>query len=598
MNRTEALDSLREFLKERGISAMIVPTNDPHFGEYTQDHYKVREWLSGFTGSAGTLVVTETDAALWTDSRYFVQAARELSGSGICLMKMKMEGTPSIAGWIREQYPSGARVGIDGALFSYADYLQLEKDLAPLTVESIPDPFDRIWKDRPPLAFRPVTVLPQEYSGESAASKFERVKQALCMGDRRFVYIVTACDEVAWLCNIRGTDIEYNPLPQSYAVITNQAVHLFADLQALDEETQRYLRSQGIEIHPYDSFTERLGEFPADTLRVCSAARITVRDYNALNIQGAVFTDDPLAGGTVARLKAIKNECEAEGFRKAFLTDGIAWCKLLKYIDDSLREGRELDEYALGEKLVAFRKECPLYRGESFEPIVAFGPAAALPHYSATETSSQKIGTDNFLLMDTGGHYLFGTTDTTRTVPVGKLTEEQKINYTLVLKGMISLSMAAFPKGTRGASLDVLARGPLYTRGLMYFHGTGHGIGHYLCVHEGPQSIRMEENPVPLEPGMVLSNEPAVYIEGKYGIRTENVLMVREWKTTPVNEFYRFETLTLVPIATECIAKEILAEEEIVWLNGYNAQVYEKISPFLDPEEKQWLGKACRPCLI
>lgn len=596
MDRTAALASLRACLRERGISAMIIPTNDPHFGEYTQAHYRIRQWLSGFTGSAGTLAVTGGAAALWTDSRYFVQAERELSGSGIRLMKLKMPGTPSVAQWLREQCPAGARVAFDRALFSRSECLQLEREAAPLTLEGIADPFDALWSDRPPLVFRPVSVLPEEVAGESAASKFRRLRHSLDLEEgRRFAYVVTACDEVAWLCNIRGTDIEYNPLPQSYAVVTDRSVHLFAAAEALGEESRAVLQSQGVELHPYERFTQYLADLPADILRIVSSARITVRDYAALECPGARFMEDPVTGGAVARMKAVKNGCEMEGFRKAFLLDGVAWCKLLKYIDDSLREGRRLDEYGIGKRFAELRAESPDYRGESFEPIVAFGPAGALPHYSASEDASQPVGTGNFLLMDTGAHYRFGTTDTTRTIPLGRLSEEQRLDYTCVLKGMIALSRARFPKGMRGAGLDVLARGPLYARGKMYFHGTGHGIGHYLCVHEGPQSIRMEENPVPLEPGMVLSNEPAVYVEGEYGIRTENVLAVRPWRTTPFNEFYEFETLTLVPVAAQCLAGGILTGEEIRWLDAYNARVYRTLSPFLNAAEAAWLEQACRP---
>ncbi len=591
MYRTEALRALRDKMEQMGVSAIIIPTNDPHFGEYTQDRYKVREWLSGFNGSAGTLVVTMESAALWTDSRYFVQAAAQLQGSGIRLMRIKMEGTPTIAGWILEQYPAGEGVAIDKSLFSYSEYEALQQELDPCNVVLIDDIFDGLWEDRPQLKFNPVMYLDTKYSGESPKSKHSRVVEALGVKDARFAYIITMCDEVAWLCNIRGTDIEYNPLVQSYAVVTNTATHLFASLDAVDETVRDILVREGVELHPYEDFTKILGELPADTLRICSKGKITVRDYQALDVPGAKFMADPVTGGTANLFKAIKNNWEKAGFEQAFLVDGAAWCKVLKYIDDALVAGRELTEFEIGEKFAQFRGEDENYRGESFEPIVAFGAAAALPHYSATAESSQVVGKNNFLLMDTGGQYVFGTTDTTRTIPVGELTEQQRRHYTLVLKGMVRLSMAKFPKNTRGCQLDVLARGPLFNDAAMYFHGTGHGIGHYLCVHEGPQSIRMEENPVTLVPGMVLSNEPAVYLDGEYGIRTENVLLVEQWKFSKMNDFYGFRTYTLVPIDTSCVEWNLLDAEEADWVKEYNSNVCKKLAPLLDAETAQWLSE-------
>ncbi len=589
MYRKEAMQRLREKLSSMNISAIIIPTNDPHFGEYTQNRYKSREWLSGFTGSAGTLVVTLKEAALWTDSRYFVQAATQLQGTQIKLMRMKMEGTPTIAEWIKGQYPQGEIVAIDKALFSYSEYESLSKELAPCSVELIDDIFDQLWEERPALVFNPVQYLNAEYSGETPKSKHQRVVEALGIQDERFAYIITMCDEVAWLCNIRGTDIEYNPLVQSYAIVNNTAIHLFANLESISEDVNSKLVQEGVELHPYSSFTSILETLPASITRICSKGKITVRDYKALEKEGAKFMEDPTLGGTVNYFKAIKNNWEKAGFEQAFIADGVAWCKLLKYIDDSLLSGEELTEWQIGEKFAQFRSEHPAYKGESFEPIVAFGAAAALPHYSATEENAQVIGKNNFLLMDTGAQYLFGTTDTTRTIPIGELTPQQRRHYTLVLKGMIALSMAKFPKGTRGSQLDVLARGPLFNDAAMYFHGTGHGIGHYLCVHEGPQSIRMEENPVALAPGMVISNEPAVYVEGKYGIRTENVVLVENWKFNSTNEFYGFKTLTYVPIDTTCIDWALLDGPQTEWIKEYNRKVCQTIAPLLSEEAAQWL---------
>lgn len=584
-------ENIRKELADLGCSAIIIPTNDPHFGEYTQDYYKTREWYSGFTGSAGTLVVTLNEAALWTDSRYFVQATKQLSGSGVKLMKLKMPETPTIAGWIQAQYPQGANVAFDKSLFSYADYLSLVKELAPCKVVLIDDFISKVWRDRPALQFNTIEYLPVEYSGEETKSKYNRVVKALGTESVPFVHVVSACDEVAWFCNIRGTDIEFNPLAQSYLILTHEGIHLFVNIPSLSAPAKEALLRNGVELHPYQSFERFLLEIPPHFVRICAAQKITVRDYQALDVAGAVFRNDATLGGTINYLKSIKNETELAGFKRAFVTDGIAWCKLLKYIGENVAAGVALDEYSIGEKLIEFRKQAPEYRGESFEPIVAFGAAAALPHYSATALNSQKIGGDNFLLMDTGAQYLFGTTDTTRTIPVGKPTDKQKRDYTLVLKGLIDLSVAKFPRGTRGSQLDILARGPLFNEGLMYFHGTCHGIGHYLCVHEGPQSVRMEENPVTLAPGMVISNEPAIYFEGEYGIRIENVMAVECWKTTQFNDFYQFNTFTLVPIETGCLQKDLLSKEELSWVDRYNKHVYETLAPHLDAETAQWLNK-------
>lgn len=571
---------------------MIIPSNDPHFGEYTQDHYAVRAWLSNFAGSAGTLVVTENEAALWTDSRYFIEAAEKIKGRGIELMKLKMPGTPSVSQWIKSLYPNGGKVAIDHALFSVTDFNNFAESLSPCTISLIPDPFDSLWEDRPSLHFNTVLNLDKKYSGEDTDSKAARVRSALREmngGNDNFAYVISACDETAWLCNIRGTDIDYNPLVQSYSVLTDTSVHLFVNIDSISQEAEDNLKKQKVEIHPYGSFTSLLKNFSGKTI-IYSPEKMTIREYNILKDSGASFIYDNCLGGIINNLKSVKNECEISGYRKAFLMDGIAWCKFLKYIDDSIKEKKQLDEYSLGLKLIEFRKECEDYRGESFEPIIAFGKGAALPHYSATATNSATVGTDNFLLMDTGAHYWYGTTDTTRTIPIGKITDEQKRHYTLVLKGMIDLAMAKFPRGTRGSQLDILARGPLFNDALMYFHGTGHGIGHYLCVHEGPQSIRMEENPVTLSPGMIMSDEPAIYFEGEYGIRTENVILVKEWKKNNMNEFYDFQTMTLVPIATSCIIKEVLTPEELKWVEDYNDNVRHTLSKYLTEEENEWLA--------
>mgnify|MGYP003556354912 FL=1 len=572
MDRRGAIISLRTLMERKGISAMIIPSNDPHFGEYIPDHYKCREWLSCFTGSAGTLVVTGQSAALWTDSRYFVQADKELAGTGILLMKLKIAGTPSIPEWIKSELPEGGTVAIDEDLFTYSEYKGYLSALDPLKVEMISDPFDEIWEGRPSLEFHSVECMPESVSGESVISKRERLCAALGVGTP-FAYVVTALDEIAWLCNIRGCDVEYNPLVIAYAIVTTDKITLFGCVDMFPEQVKSYLRSQNVEIVGYSSFTDTLKGLGDDVVKIFSSDQATAKNYMAA---GPNILPDPTTGGTLNLMKAKKNSVELDGFRRACAEDAKAWKKLLEYLRVNIVEKdpqeyilNPLTEYDIAEKLIGFRKESEDYRGESFEPIVAYAANGALPHYTATKESCSVIRQRGFLLIDSGAQYTYGTTDTTRTIPMGPLTKEEMEDYTAVLKGMTDLSMARFPQGTRGAQLDILARGPLFSRGKKYLHGTGHGIGHYLCVHEGPQSIRMEENPVHLYPGMVLSNEPAVYVEGSHGIRIENTIVVSPWKVGDDGEYYEFETITQIPISTVPVVWSRLSEEEKQWLYSH-----------------------------
>lgn len=564
MERKGPIMALRSYMRKEELSALIVPSNDPHFGEYIPDHYKCREWLSNFTGSAGTLVVTLDKAALWTDSRYFVQAENELSGSGIELMKMKVEGTPSISQWILSNLEEDGIVAIDENLFTYQEYCSWVDELSPLNVTMIEDPFDEIWNERPVLEFHPIEPLDVSISGESTSSKHKRLVEQIAL-PYPFVYIISALDEIAWLCNIRGRDVEYNPLVISYAVVTPERVELFVNPEAVTPQAEQHLFAQGVVIRDYNSFSNYLSQIDKSVIKIFSSNRVTAKHY--LSVENIL--PDLTTGGTLNLMKSQKNEIELAGFRKACEEDSLAWKKLLEYIRANILDKSEeeysaspVTEYQLAMKLIEFRKESPDYRGESFEPIVAYGANAALPHYSATEDNSAVIMKKGLLLIDTGAHYAYGTTDTTRTIPMGPLTQEEREDYTAVLKGMVRLSMAKFPKGTRGAQLDILARGCVFERGKIYLHGTGHGIGHYLCVHEGPQSIRMEENPVALLPGMVLSNEPAIYQEGSHGIRIENTIVVS------VNEmgYQEFDTITKVPINEEPIIESALSDVEKQWL--------------------------------
>lgn len=634
---------IKDRLRSIGCFAIIVPSNDPHFGEYVQPFYNVRSWYSGFNGSAGTLVITTDSDALWTDSRYFIQAQEQMKESDVELMKQNTEGTLSIPNWIKKELETNllsssntqcssntqgsankqcssnslsssksnsvfgcTKIAIDKSLFSYQEYLSLAAELAPYELELIDDIFSYVWEERPQLHFNRVEAMPLEYAGESTANKYSRVLERLgvnsinkAINDNNcstpFVYPIAACDEIAWLCNIRGTDISYNPVAQSFAVITHTGIELFINLQSISLEVRSELESNGVILHSYNSYEEYLKSIPANYIRYYSPSKITVRDYMALNVTGATFKQDTKAGGVVNYLKSIKNSVELEGFKRSFTLDSIVWATFLEYIESLISSGAEFTEYDLEVKLIELRERCYLYRGESFTPIIAFGASAALPHYHSTKESANIIGRDNFLLMDLGAQYICGTTDTTRTIPIGKLTPKQIKAYTLVLKGMINLSTAKFPANTRGSQLDILARGPLFNEGWMYFHGTCHGIGHYLCVHEGPQSVRIEENPVTLAPGMVISNEPAIYFNGEFGIRTENVIAVKEWQKSEFNNFYEFETLTLVPICTSCIDKSLLTTKEIEWLNNYNAKVYREVSQLVEPKVAEWLATECKP---
>ena len=588
------LQQLRSWMASRGFEVTIIPSNDCHFDEYVPDRAKIREWLSGFDGSAGTLVVTASRAALWTDSRYFLQAERQIAGRGIDLMRLKMPGTPAIPEWIAAQCqmsgkaPETFTVALDGDLFGYDDYDDLASRLAPMPIVTFNDPFDELWADRPASPDAPIVLHKEEYAGRSVADKYRDVVSRLNV-QGPFAMLVSACDEVMWLMNLRGGDIEYNAVTLSYALVTESGMTLFCRRENLSREAADYLASQGVAVCDYGAIDDALRAIDPASKRIVSNNCCSVNKYGIL-AEGGRVVPDPTVGGTIAMLRACKNPVQSEGFRRAFLQDGVCWVKLLKYIYDNYRDGR-LSEDSITRKLLEIKGASENYRGESFEPIVAFNANAASAHYSFTseETSARIVGS-GFLLMDLGSHYPYGTTDTTRTIFLGDAepTPVQKRDYTLVLKGMIALSEAVFPAGTRGCQLDILARGPMYATGKMYFHGTSHGIGQWLCVHESPQ-IRMEYSPIALQPGMILSNEPAVYVDGEYGIRTENVIRVVPFKQTEYNTFYRFDTLTLVPIDTRAVDFGLLTPHEAEWLAAYNHNVYESLKDLLGSDEREWL---------
>lgn len=577
MERKERIEKLRKYLKKNDFSAIIIPSTDPHFGEYIPDHYKVIEWLSGFTGEAATLVITLKKAAIWVDSRFFIQGARQLEGSGVEMMKLKMEGTPRISEWLKEQLSEEDMVAMDEDLFSYADYVGMVEALSPLSPALVEDPFDEIWPDRPALVFNPIRYVGDEISGESVSSKHKRLVERLKEKvEYSFAYIISTLDDIAWLCNIRGTDVEYNPLALAYAVVTENDINLFLRQEMLSEDAIRQLTSQGVILNDYENFEKYLRHLSLEYVRIFASGRVTAKYYLAaleevMNSPISPLLPDPSVGGTITVMKAVKNQVEIDGFRKAYKEDAKALRKFFNWVHENKSAG--ITEYDAVLKLIEFRSECPDYLGESFQPIVAYMENAAFPHYAPSESNCTEIKPSGMLLVDTGAQYTYGTTDTTRMIILGELSQEQKDDYTAVLKGMIDLSMAKFPKGTRGCQLDMLARQPIMSRGRMYYHGTSHGIGHNLCVHEGPQSIRMEENPVVLEPGMIMSNEPAIYLEGRYGIRHENTILVTPWQNNEFGEFYQFETMTYIPFETEAVNLDMLDDGEKKWLDEFNSRI-------------------------
>ena len=595
----EPLQRLRSWMASRGFEVTIIPSDDCHFDEYTAARAKIREYLSGFDGSAGTLVVSRQGAALWTDSRYFIQAERQLAGSGIALMKLKMSGTPTIPEWIKCQCeksgiaPEAFTVAFDGDLFSYDDYNMYRSALEPMPVVTFEDPFDELWVGRPAAPDAPIVLHREEYAGRSASDKYRDVVSTLGL-QGRFAMFVNSCDEVMWLMNIRGGDTEYNALALSYALLTETGMTMFCRRESLTAEAAAYLASQDVEVRGYGEIDSALAAIAPDAVRIVSNNCCSINKYNILAAGGPVAPDTTV-GGTIAMLRACKNSVQTEGFRRAFLQDGVFWVKLLKYVYDNYGSG-SLSEYSITQKLLEIKRGSENYCGECFEPIVAFNANAASAHYSfSSEETSARIRGGGFLLMDLGSHYPYGTTDTTRTIFLGDAepTAAQKRDYTLVLKGMIALSEAIFPAGTRGCQLDILARGPMYATGKMYYHGTSHGIGQWLCVHESPQ-IRMEYSPIALQPGMILSDEPAGDREGEYGIRIENVIQVVPYTKTEFNTFYRFDMFTLVPIDTRAIDRDLLTPHEAQWLTDYNNKVYESLKDYLDEAEREWLFTSTR----
>ncbi|MDR3227433.1 MAG: aminopeptidase P family protein [Prevotellaceae bacterium] len=583
------IEKLRNYMRKEKIDAFIIPSNDTHFSEYVADYWKCREWLSGFTGSAATVVVTSRKAALWTDSRYFLQAENELEGSGIELKKMGLKNTETIIEWLHENLTAKAKIGIDEKLFSIAEFDDLQTQLQKFQLIHTADPFVEIWENRPKMPENKAFLLNIKFSGKTTAEKLSEIEKSL--GEtKNTVYVISALDEIAWLFNIRGSDINYNPTAIAYGVIDFPNLHLYIDTKKISNEDKKNLSENKITLHEYGDFTRFAENIDNKKTVIINPKKTSLYIYNILQKSNLKIKTERNLNGVISSLKAIKNRTEISGFRRAMIADGTALVKLFIWIEENIGKIK-ITELDVSAKLHEFRAMDKFFVGESFETISAYAEHGAIVHYEPTPETNAEIKKQNFLLLDSGGQYLNGTTDVTRTIHLGIPTAKQKLDYTFVLKGNIALSMAKFPKGTRGTQLDILARQYLCAAGKNYMHGTGHGVGHFLNVHEGTQSIRMNENPVALEYGMITSNEPGVYVAGEYGIRTENLILCKPYKTTDFGEFMQFETITLAPIDTKAINKKLLTNDEIDWLNTYHATVYKKLSPHLRTQEKRWLKK-------
>ena len=588
----QRLQDLREVMQREHLAAFIFPSTDPHQSEYVADHWKGREFISGFNGSAGTAVVTMNSAALWTDSRYFLAAEELLKGTEYQLMKLKIEGTPTIAEWIGKECGPGAEVAIDGTCSSASEVKELIADLRKqggITLRTNLDPLGLIWKDRPAIPDNLVEIYPMEYAGEATRDKIARIRKALRERHADGM-LMAALDDIAWTLNLRGSDVHCNPVFVSYLLIAPNDVTIYINKVKLSPQMEAYLKAEGVGVAPYEDIRKALKDYFAYNILL---------DPNEVNytLYKSVSREIVEEESPVKRMKTVKNEREIAGFRSAMLKDGIAMAKLLYWLSGYSGKSSVsgLTELSVSAKVEALRSEQPLYRDISFDTIAAYQAHGAIVHYEPTPETDIPLKPEGFLLLDSGAQYLDGTTDITRTIPLGPLTVEQKHIYTLVLKGHIQIELCKFPSGTSGTQLDVLARQALWREGLNYLHGTGHGVGTYLNVHEGPHQIRMEWKPAPLVAGMTVTDEPGVYLAGKFGVRIENTLLVTPYKETEFGKFLQFESLTLCPIDTSPILVELLTQEELDWLNAYHQRVFDILSPHLSPAESDWFRIACAP---
>lgn len=579
----ERISRLRHYMREEGLHAVIIPSTDPHGSEYVPDHWKIREWISGFDGSAGTAVIALERAALWTDSRYFLQAEEQLKDTGIALMKERMPDTPSITRWLSGFLPKGSQVGIDPTVNGIASSEAWAKELSDqgITLTTVrPSVWDELWEDRPTLPLTEAFVQPIEYSGEETSGKLRRIREVL--GGKTL--IVSALDDIAWTLNLRGGDVHCNPVVVSYLIIAPDEALFFAPQGKISSPVGKKLSEANVTLLPYERFFDEAARFDHPLTLLPTESNVATRE---------VLPHATLGSSPIPQMKAVKNEAECNGYRRAMVRDGVAMVRFLRWLEKEVPTGK-VTELSADRELCRLRGEQDLFKDISFDTIAAYGTHAAIVHYEPTRETDIPLEPKGFFLLDSGAQYQDGTTDITRTIPLGPLTEEERRDYTLVLKGHIALSMACFPQGTCGTQLDVLARQAMWREGMNYMHGTGHGVGSYLNVHEGPHQIRMNHMPTPLQPGMTVTNEPGIYKAGRHGVRTENMMLIVPYMETEFGAFYRFETLTLCPISLTPVVWSLLSSEETEWLFAYHQRVYNTLAPHLTEEEAKWLEREMR----
>lgn len=585
------LAALREEMRREHLSAFIFPSSDPHNSEYVPSRWEGRKWISGFDGSAGTAVVTLHSAALWTDSRYFLAAEEQLAGTEFQLMRERVDGTPSIAEWIATEIEGveSSEIGVDGMCMTYAECSDLKTDLkhnGGITVRTNLDILDRIWTDRPSVPLNPVSIQPIEYAGESCHDKLGRIRSSLLRRGAGGM-LMTQLDDIAWTLNLRGTDVHCTPVFVAWLIVAEEVAVLYIKDEKLSPEVKEYLNAEGVAVDDYDNIIDALNSYDGYTLLIDPATT----NYTLSQLRGNFNLVS--APSPVPEMKAIKNEVECNGFRNAMQRDGVAMVKFLKWLEEAVPKGCET-ELSVSAKLRQLRAEQPLFKDESFDTIAGYEEHGAIVHYEPTPDTDVPLRPEGFLLLDSGAQYLDGTTDITRTIQLGKVTDFHRRVYTLVLKGHLSLQNLCFPRGAAGTQLDAVARVAMWREGMNFMHGTGHGVGSYLSVHEGPHQIRQEYRPAPMLEGMTVTDEPGLYLAGKFGVRIENTLLTVPYMTTEFGKFLRFEPLTLCPIDTRPIVVDMLSTEELGLLNAYHKMVYERLSPMLDEEHKAWLADKTR----
>lgn len=585
------LAALREEMRREHLSAFIFPSSDPHNSEYVPSRWEGRKWISGFDGSAGTAVVTLHSAALWTDSRYFLAAEEQLAGTEFQLMRERVDGTPSIAEWIATEIEGAesSEIGVDGMCMTYAECSDLKTDLkhnGGITVRTNLDILDRIWTDRPSVPLNPVSIQPIEYAGESCHDKLGRIRSNLLRRGAGGM-LMTQLDDIAWTLNLRGTDVHCTPVFVAWLIVAEEVAVLYIKDEKLSPEVIEYLNAEGVAVDDYDNIIDALNSYDGYTLLIDPATT----NYTLSQLRGNFNLVS--APSPVPEMKAIKNEVECNGFRNAMQRDGVAMVKFLKWLEEAVPKGCET-ELSVSAKLRQLRAEQPLFKDESFDTIAGYEEHGAIVHYEPTHDTDVPLRPEGFLLLDSGAQYLDGTTDITRTIQLGKVTDLHRRVYTLVLKGHLSLQNLCFPRGAAGTQLDAVARVAMWREGMNFMHGTGHGVGSYLSVHEGPHQIRQEYRPAPMLEGMTVTDEPGLYLAGKFGVRIENTLLTVPYMTTEFGKFLRFEPLTLCPIDTRPIVVDMLSTEELGLLNAYHKMVYERLSPMLDEEHKAWLADKTR----